>query len=38
MLNIDPGVYVRREVFLAEREAGFSLTWQLLGPLAKLEE
>ena len=38
MLNIDPGVYVRREVFLAEREALFATTWQLLGPVAKLVE
>ena len=36
MLNIDPGVYVRREVFEAEREAVFATTWQLLGPAAKL--
>ncbi|MBC7479496.1 MAG: aromatic ring-hydroxylating dioxygenase subunit alpha [Pseudorhodobacter sp.] len=38
MLNIDPGIYVRREVFLAEREAVFSTTWQLLGPVGKLTE
>ena len=38
MLNIDPGVYVRREVFLAEREALFARSWQLLGPVAKLAE
>ena len=36
MLNIDPGVYVRRAVFPAERDAVFSTRWQLLGPAAKL--
>lgn len=38
MLNIDPQVYVQRAVFLAEREALFATTWQLLGPVAKLTE
>lgn len=38
MLNIDPGLYVRPEVFLAEREKLFATTWQLLGPAAKLTE
>jgi choline monooxygenase len=38
VLNIDPAVYVRRDVFLAEREAVFSTTWQLLGPVARLTE
>ncbi|MBC7738421.1 MAG: aromatic ring-hydroxylating dioxygenase subunit alpha [Candidatus Saccharibacteria bacterium] len=37
MMNIDPGLYVRRAVFEAEREAVFSTTWQLLGPAAKLK-
>ena len=38
VLNIDPTVYVRREVFEAEREALFAATWQLLGPARKLAE
>jgi choline monooxygenase len=38
MLNMGPDVYVRREVFEAEREKLFATSWQLLGPLAKLSE
>ncbi len=38
MLNIDPAVYVRREVFLAEREKLFATSWQLLGPVSRLTE
>ena len=36
MLNIDPGVYVGREVFEVERERLFQSSWQLLGPSAQL--
>ena len=38
MRNIDPAVYVGREVFVVERERLFARTWQLLGPAVRLAE
>lgn len=36
MLNMGPGVYVERSVYLAERDRLFATSWQLLGPVSKL--
>ncbi len=37
-LNLDPGLYIRPEVFQQERQAIFARTWQFMGPVSALAE
>ncbi len=37
-LNLDPGLYIRPEIFQAERAKIFNRAWQLMGPVADVAE
>ncbi len=38
MLNLDPALYVSSDAFSRERQSIFRRTWQMLGPVAQVEE
>lgn len=37
-LNLDPGLYIRPEIFAEERQRIFARSWQFMGPVAHLAE